>query len=652
MQSPYTASPNEAYLAAQSSVAAALTALLWFRRQRPWPAMLLIAAGIWGCALAPAIADLVRAFGAREPVDPLSVGAWSSTLVTLGALFFRPRWIGLAAIAVRLGLSKADAYFTESTWELVVLHLMGIGLLIGLAPPPRRASSEQEQLPHWYEARVVDVTIFVVATALAAFVSVFVLARSCDSADEWSYTFQASVFAKGRAYAAVPPCMPAFQNFWVFWKDGRMFSQYPPGWPLFCVPFVLLHAIWLAAPVAHGLLAVGVARLSRRAMAESAARGERQNPREIAFAGIVGAVLVATGSSVVINGASRFPHTLLCALFAWSIEASCVIASPYLDRRRQMGWGAALGSATSVMLATRPADGAMLGIGVFLYFIHAVVRRRVGWRAFAATATSFSLFSLFVLGILHLQLGAWFQTGYSLTSTFHPWASMSFGLPKPNEYKWPFPLATGSYCWWPCAPAVGVAGMASLLFARGRRLVFMLSLGVLALLGFYMMVAYGRGWDFGYGPRYQMPVIVPMAVGGAVATARMLSTAFAVAHERLAIDAGGPATLFLTAGIVGLVCVAILVYPYHREQVRLRNVVFRAAEQLHLRDAVVVVSQGSTISDQLDLTQNLPLELYPNQDFLVISDRGPEVQKCVKDHFPGRRFYRAVGRPEVKLEPE
>ena len=38
-------------------------------------------------------------------------------------------------------------------------------------------------------------------------------------------------------------------------------------------------------------------------------------------------------------------------------------------------------------------------------------------------------------------------------------------LPKPEEYKFGITLATGAYCWWPCSPALGLAGLATL---RGR----------------------------------------------------------------------------------------------------------------------------------------------------------------------------------------
>jgi hypothetical protein len=650
LQSPYTSSPHDAYIAAQSSVAAVLTAVAWSQRLRPRRALALIVIGLWGCALPHVEGAFLQGLGATlAPTHFLSVIGWSSTLATVGVLLSAPRWVGLFAIGLRLALAQADAYFTDSEAELACLHLVGIGLLLGLVQLTQRPTAPKtDDFRPSRGMRMDDIALFAGATWLAMMISIFVLQRGCDSADEWSYTFQASIFAKGRAYAALPPCAAAFRNFWIFWKDNRVFSQYPPGWPMFAAPFQALGAMWLAAPVTHGLLAVGVARLARRASVPAGplALGLRNEAR---IAGLIGAVTVTLGSTMLINGASRFPHTFLCALFAWCVEATCLVTTSGMGPRHQRMYGALLGATSAMMLGTRPADGAFLGFGVFIYFVYALVRRRIGWRAVAAAAVAFGLVGGLVLVILRLQLGAWFKTGYSLIHEFHPWVQFAFGLPKPNEFKWHFPLATGSYGWWPCAPAVGAAGMAAMSKGRSARIVFMLSVGTMGLLGFYTMIGFGRGWDFGYGPRYQLPAVVPMALGGAVLLAPMFANALKSATQTSAWTLAGPATLTLAAWVAGIVTLAPNIYPHHYEEVRLRNVVFQAIRREGIHDAVVTVSQGSTISDQLDLTQNLPIDLYPNQDVLVVSDPSPEMHKCVRDNFPNRRFYRTVGRPEVAL---
>jgi hypothetical protein len=53
----------------------------------------------------------------------------------------------------------------------------------------------------------------------------------------------------------------------------------------------------------------------------------------------------------------------------------------------------------------------------------------------------------------------------------------------------------------------------------------------------------------------------------------------------------------------------------------------------------------------MDLTENLPLDLYPNQDVLIAIERGPELVRCVQEHYPNRRFYRALPGPPVQIVP-
>jgi len=56
---------------------------------------------------------------------------------------------------------------------------------------------------------------------------------------------------------------------------------------------------------------------------------------------------------------------------------------------------------------------------------------------------------------------------------------------------------------------------------------------------------------------------------------------------------------------------------------------------------------GATGFDVLDLTENLPLDLYPNQDVLIAIERKPEFTQCVRRNFPDRAIYKAYGNPVV-----
>jgi len=356
---------------------------------------------------------------------------------------------------------------------------------------------------------------------------------------------------------------------------------------------------------------------------------------------MLGPMLAFLGPAMLLNGASRFSHTMVCACFAWSIESLCVLSDPDKSRARAWFWGIGLGSATSLMLATRPTDGATLGVGIFLYFVWAAFQRRIGWRGWLGTTIGFAAFGGLSLVLLRLQLGEWFQTGYKLTPLIRPGNEFHMSWPKPNELKYGIPLATGSYCWWPATPALGIAGLVRALGGRERRVSFMLAIGALALLAFYSFVEFGRGADDGLGPRYTLPVVVPMATGGAA----LLAPLFA----RLSLPRmSAPATWFrallapaaLSAAIAyGVICVAPLLYPVAYREYYAQTETFRAVRKKGLKNAIVIIIEGQTNMTESNMVQNPPLDSHP--DVLYLSRHNKAEEACAREHYPGRTWYRA-----------
>jgi hypothetical protein len=276
-----------------------------------------------------------------------------------------------------------------------------------------------------------------------------------------------------------------------------------------------------------------------------------------------------------------------------------------------------------------------------------MVRRRVGWRAIAMAAAVAGGVGGVTLIILRLQLGHWLQTGYSLTESFYPWAKMAWSLPKPNEYRWGIPVAAGSYCWCPCSPAVGLAGLAGLK-GRARRLAFVFFLSAVPLVLLCTLNEFGRGFDFGYGPRYEFPLLVPMAVGSGVVLADLWTRARAGSGAS-AISLAGPVVIAFAAIVVGVVRVAPSVYPYTYQEVHGHNRLREAIEAADLHNAIVFGGQGLNTTDVLDLTENLPIDLYPDQDVLIAIDRGEEETRCVQQKYRGRAFYRAIPTEPVRI---
>jgi hypothetical protein len=269
-------------------------------------------------------------------------------------------------------------------------------------------------------------------------------------------------------------------------------------------------------------------------------------------------------------------------------------------------------------------------------------------------AFGLGVWAALMLVILRLQLGKWFTTGYSLNEVLHPWNIVKYSKPTPNQWKYGLPLATASYCWWPCSMSLGLAGLAML---RGRAM----GLWTAFVLGCVPYIVYTeyldlgqRGYDWGYGPRYLMVLLVPMAVGSAVALAPLT----VAARERVtggasALARGGPLALVVFAVVSGLVRIVPLVWPTVADHTRHHSALQRAVEEARLTNAIVVAAPGTTGFSDLDLTTNLPIDLYPDQNVLLAIDRQNQrdAVACLRAAFPERTLYSASGVGEVHIIP-
>ncbi len=645
-------------MAAQTSVGVVLGAVIWARDVRPRASMALFLGAVLLATILPVEGDFLRSLGfTLGPEHAKNVLKIAAALATVGGLLARQRRLSIAAVLGGAALWPITNYIQDGDWELAAFHLAFFGLLVGLyRETPTGLESQRTEASAPVEAlhdfrhdfRVDDVGTFALGTVAGTLVCWVVLHGQTNSADEWADTFQAALFAKLHAYGTVPHCSEAFRSFYVFQYMGRSFVQYTPGWPYFMTPFVALRVPWLAGPASLGLLAAGCARLARRAAAGSVLGTASPTPAHLRAAGWFAAFAIVLSSTLLINGGSRYPHVFVAAMFAWSVEMLCAAATPELSTRAQRTSGAWLGVCASLMISARPGDGATLGIGLFLYFVYAVVRRRIGWHAVAAATVTFAVIAGISLVILRLQVGRWFQTAYALGDTIYPWNVNKWSVPKPNEYRSALPIGTGSYCWWPCSPAVGLLGLAALR-GRARRLGFIFFFSVLSLLGFYWYCETGREFDFGYGPRYQMACVVPMAVGTGAVFAYLWTRGRARVAGASAFALGGPAAVALAAALIGVVRIAPLVYPYNYADVRDHNRLHDALDKASLHNAVVFGLGGLNSTDPLDLTENMPLELYPDQDVLIALERDPEQVKCVREKYRGRAFYRALPGDPVRI---
>jgi hypothetical protein len=596
-------------------------------------------AAIWLAILAPNGPPIARFFHLDPSPRDLSTLQISATLAIVAMVLDGSRSLAVLAALGQWGLYVIAHAVRDSNYELSFAYVFFYGVLLGVLALIRAAPARATPAPTVRSFGRQDGLIFLVAVALALLVTNLVFGRVIFNGDEVANSFQANVYGHLRAYAPLPPCPSMFENYWVFRHNGHAFSQYTPGWPMFMAVFDRLGIIWLAGPVMGGLLAIALARLSRR-VSVGLGRNPEESARIVAIAGWLGPMLAILGPALLLNSASRFSHTMVCACFAWAVESLCVVSDRSLAPGRASRHGLLLGATVVLGVATRPADGGTLGIGIFLYFIWTLYRRRITWRGFAGTAVGFLFFGGLTAIVLRLQLGAWFQTGYALSASIHPEALLRLSWPEPNQIKYGVPLATGAYCWWPIAPALGIAGLLRALGGRERRAVFMLTVGALGLMSFYFFVEFGRGGDDGLGPRYLLPLVVPMAVGSAAILAPLFGVMLRPRARWLTrVREAGPAIVAGISAVYGVARVAPGMYPVAHAEYMYATAPLRGATRAGLKNAIVIIERGHVPADEWNLAQNPPMN--PKPDILFLSRRNEAEDRCAHQSFPGRTWYRA-----------
>ena len=85
--------------------------------------------------------------------------------------------------------------------------------------------------------------IAVVAFVVLSSVALFVLRDFPNSGDEYAYLYEAQTLALGRVWNPARPGQEYFETNYIFVRDEKVFSVFPPGWPL-----VLAGAYRLGVP--------------------------------------------------------------------------------------------------------------------------------------------------------------------------------------------------------------------------------------------------------------------------------------------------------------------------------------------------------------------------------------------------------------------
>ena len=556
----------------------------------------------------------------------------------------RGSWTGIASHPWRLvaglvvfmagasSLSPEPAQYAGEALFRSMLQVVALGnaLLIGSTLPVPRGTGEW---PRWWLAAL---GMFV--TTAAAALAFVVYERHPHVPDEVAYLIQAGYMAAGRLSLASPPVPAAFNVDLLVYDPTRIYSVFPPGWPVVLAAGSWVGLAWLVNPVLAGLNILLCHRLLRECYDDATAR--------------LGTVLLAFSPWHLFMGMSLMSHTLTLTL-ALAAAISLAIA---LRRRRWpplIGSGILIGSVSLI----RPLDGLVLAATLGLVALAAAGNwwQRIGRTALLAAATLVASLTVLPYNAALTGEAGTFPVMLYFDRYYGPGSNdLGFGPNRGVGWSGIDPLPGHG------APDVAISGLINLFqvntellgWATGSLAPLLLLLvfvpkrsraadkamlvGIAVVIGLHAFYWFSGGPDF--GARYWFLLIVP-----AIAlAARGLCTLDEVVRPGEPMR--GPATR--TGLVLCLLALATFMpwragdkYWHYRGMQR----GVRELAAGHRIGRALVLIQGQRHPDYHGAAVYNPVDLRSGDGPIYAWDRTPEIRAALVEAYPDRQFWLIAG---------
>jgi hypothetical protein len=271
--------------------------------------------------------------------------------------------------------------------------------------------------------------VAVVAFALSLAYVLGPMGNKPVSIDANVYLFEARMLTHGGFGANVPPPRLAYSARFLFeGPDGRLHGVFPPGYPLFLLPFVRFGLPLLAGPITAVLLVFGqnalgrallraTARPAAPAATASPALSDRADRRELGHR--FGLLVSLFAFERTLHTADLLSHAFVAALAAFAMAAALDLACG----RGKLGDAAALGALAGWIFAARLLDGVLIGAVLATVIAVGLARRGLSVRHVAVALAC----ALPFVGLLAAQqkaaTGSWkvpTQSEYFVRSDWPP----------------------------------------------------------------------------------------------------------------------------------------------------------------------------------------------------------------------------------------
>ncbi len=337
------------------------------------------------------------------------------------------------------------------------------------------------------------------ATLLAVLISDQVFGRIPHVQDSSAQLFQARIFAAGRLWWPAPPLMEFFEYTHMILRDGRWYSQYPPGHSLLLVPGVWAGAPWIINPLLAGFTIAGACILARDLFGAAVAR--------------VTGMLALVSPFFLIMAGEFMSH--VSSLFAVTWFLVFLFRAMRTGRRTQ---GMASGAFLCLAVLVRPHSALGIAAPFLLYASWLVLRRKsllpAGLWMAAGGAVGVILLGLYNWGTtgdpflpgyvklhgeshgLGFGKGSWGPPHTLARGLAAAWQSV--GAMNARLFEWPVSSL------WPLIPALIPLGI-----RRSLPLRLLLLAGPLCLLLVHVFYWYH---DLCFGPRYLYESLAPVLI--------------------------------------------------------------------------------------------------------------------------------------------
>lgn len=342
--------------------------------------------------------------------------------------------------------------------------------------------NENHSSPAPGQIKILLVFTAIIIIASMVFVSMNYLAGTPVSTDEFSYFFQANIMKDFRLFAPAPAEPEFFETENVVIKDGKWYSKYTVGFPLFLALGLLLRFPLIINPVFSIIAAYFLYLLTLRLFGKQAA--------------CIAVVLAFLSPFFFLNGSAGFqPHITL---------AAALLGAGYfyflaIDEKK---WQNPLFMAVCFTFAAliRPIDAALWGLAFILLSLCLMIIRKDRLALllrFVAALAAASAGMFLILSVNKIQTGEFLKFAFHQYQQKEVWGFESYGH---NIYKglWNvFHYQARLISWSVIFMLEGA--LISLLGKERRKALFLWFLYFAFVFFFFGWYAIGH---YEYGPRY------------------------------------------------------------------------------------------------------------------------------------------------------